>query len=82
MPPNIDMIGEQDLDALELQVGYGHVVYTGGARGKDALVEELGKQFGMQVEVLVPPEPSSSYLHHPFYRGSLDAGQPTSSPGG
>jgi len=39
MPPDIDMIGEQDLDALELQVGYGHVVYTGGARGTDELVE-------------------------------------------
>ena len=50
------MIG--DVAALELQIGHGHVVYTGGAKGTDELVEELGKQFGMQVEVLVPP-------HHP-----------------
>ena len=49
------MIGEQDLGALELQVGYGHVVYTGGAKGTDALVEEQAKHFGMQLEVLVPP---------------------------
>ena len=58
------MIGEQDLDALELQIGHGHVVYTGGAKGTDELVEQMAKQFGMQVEVLVPPptilEPTSS----------------------
>ena len=47
MPPDIDMIGEQDLGALELQVGHGHVVYTGGAKGTDALVEEHAKHFGM-----------------------------------
>ena len=63
MPPNIDMIGEQDLDALELQVGYGHVVYTGGAKGTDDLAERLGKQFGMQVEVLVPPNhPRATFI--------------------
>ena len=65
MPPDINMIGEQDLDALELQVGYGHVVYTGGARGTDELVEQHAKHFGMQLEVLVPRtilEPLSSPL--------------------
>ena len=30
---------------------------------------------------LSPPQPSSSHLHHPFYRGSPHAGQPASSPG-
>ena len=82
MPPDIAMIGEQDLDALELQVGYGRVVYTGGARGTDELVEQMAKQFGMLVEVLVPPNHPPSYLHHPVHRGSPHAGQPTSSPGG
>ena len=63
MPPNIDMIGEQDLDGLELQLGHGHVVYTGGARGTDELVEQLAKQFGMQVEVLVPPNhPRATFI--------------------
>ena len=62
-PPDIDMIGEQNLDALELQVGYGHVVYTGGAKGTDALVEELAKQFGMQLELLVPPNhPRATFI--------------------
>jgi len=55
MPPEIAMIGEQDVDALELQIGHGHVVYTGGAKGTDELVEQMAKQFGMQVEVLVAP---------------------------
>ena len=49
------MIGEQDLDAMELQIGRGHVVYTVGAKGTDELVEQMAKQFGMHVEVLVPP---------------------------
>ena len=49
------MIGEQDLDAMQLHIGQGHVVYTGGARGTDDLVKQMAKQFGMQVEVLVPP---------------------------
>ena len=63
MPPDIDMIGEQDLEALELQMGHGHVVYTGGARGTDDLVEQLGKQFGMHVEVLVPPNhPRATFI--------------------
>ena len=62
MPPDI-MIGEQDLGALELQVGHGHVVYTGGAKGTDALVEEQAKHFGMQLEVLVPPNhPRSTFI--------------------
>ena len=63
MPPDIDMIGEHDVEALELQLGHGHVVYTGGARGTDELVEQLAKQFGMQVEVLVPPNhPRATFI--------------------
>ena len=63
MPPNIDMIGEHEIGALELQIGHGHVVYTGGAKGTDELVEQLGKQFGMQVEVLVPPNhPRATFI--------------------
>ena len=62
MPPDI-MIGEQDVDALELQIGHGHVVYTGGAKGTDELAEQMAKQFGMQVEVLVPPNhPRATFI--------------------
>ena len=71
MPPDIDMIGEQDLEALELHMGHGHVVYTGGARGTDDLVEQLGKQFGMQVEVLVPPNhPRATFITRPPWKSS------------
>ena len=63
MPPDMDMIGEHEIDALELQIGHGHVVYTGGAKGTDELVKQLGKQFGMQVEVLVPPNhPRATFI--------------------
>ena len=57
------MIGEQDVDAMQLQVGCGHVVYSGGAKGTDELVEQMVRQFGMQVEVLVPPNhPRAQYV--------------------
>ena len=60
------MIGEQDLDAMELQIGRGHVVYTGAAKGTDEFVEQMAKQFGMQVEVLVPPNHPRAYFITPF----------------
>jgi len=49
------MIGEQDLEDMQLNIGFGHVVYTGGAKGTDELVDQMARHFGMQVEVLVPP---------------------------
>ena len=81
MPPDIDMIGEQDLGALELQVGHGHVVYTGGAKGTDALVEEHAKQFGMQLEVLVPPNHPRATFITPSTVEVLMLANPASSPG-
>jgi len=57
------MIREQDLEAMQLNVGFGHVVYAGGAKGTDELVEQMAKHFGMQVEVLVPPDhPRAQYV--------------------
>ena len=50
------MIGAQDLEEeMQLNIGHGHVIYTGGAKKTDELAEEMAKQFGMQVEVIVPP---------------------------
>jgi len=49
------MMGGEEM--MVLQIGYGHVIYTGGAKGTDELAESWGRHFGMQVEVLVP-------LHH------------------
>ena len=58
------MIGAQDLEEeMQLNIGNGHVLYTGGAEGTDALAEEMAKYFGMQVEVIVPPNhPRAQYI--------------------
>jgi len=62
--PDIDVIGAQDVEEdMQLHIGHGHVIYTGGAKGTDALAEEMAKQFDMQVEVLVPPNhPRAQYV--------------------
>jgi len=64
--PDIDMIGAQDLEEeMQLNIGDGHVLYTGGAKGTDELAEKMAKHFGLQVEVIVPPiipEPNTSVL--------------------
>ena len=62
--PDIDMIGGQDVEEeMQLNIGSGHVIYTGGAKGTDELAEEMAKHFGMQVEVIVPPNhPRANYV--------------------
>ena len=53
--PDIDMIGAQDLEEeIQLQIGHGNVLYTGGVKATDELAKEMAKHFGMQVEVIVP----------------------------
>ena len=57
------MIGAQDVEQMLLSIGSGHVIYTGGAKGTDELVGEMAKHFGMQVEVIVPPNhPRANYV--------------------
>ena len=57
------MIGAQDLEDMHLQIGHGHVIYTGGAKDTDELVEQMARHFGMQVEVIVPPyHPRAQYV--------------------
>jgi len=57
------MIGAQDVEKMQLSIGSGHVMYTGGAKGTDELAEEIAKHFGMQVEVIVPPNhPRTDYV--------------------
>jgi len=58
------MIGAQDLEEeMQLNIGHGHVIYTGGAKGTDELADEMAKHFGMQVEVLVAPDhPRAQYV--------------------
>ena len=45
---------------MQTCVENGFVLYTGGAKGTDQLVEDLGQHLGIQVEVLIPPEHSRS----------------------
>ena len=53
----------QDAEEMQLTIGTGHVLYTGGAKGTDELAEKLAEYFGMQVEVIVPPShPRSNYV--------------------
>jgi len=57
------MIGAQGEEEMQLSIGSGHVIYTGGAKGTDELAEEMAKHFGMQVEVIVPPNhPRADYV--------------------
>ena len=51
MPPNM-MTNEEE---MQLTIGHGHVLYTGGADGTDTLAEEMAREYGMQIEVIVPP---------------------------
>ena len=47
---------EQEADeGIQLEPGCGFVLCTGGAKGIDQLAEELGLQYGVKVEVLIPP---------------------------
>ena len=42
-------------EGIQLEPGCGFVLCTGGAKGIDQLAEELGLQYGVKVEVLIPP---------------------------
>ena len=47
---------EQEADeGIQLEPGCGFVLCTGGAKGIDQLAEELALQYGVKVEVLIPP---------------------------
>ena len=51
---------EEEVEALvdggiQLEPGCGFVLCTGGAKGIDQLAEELALQYGVKVEVLIPP---------------------------
>ena len=42
-------------EGIQLEPGCGFVLCTGGAKGVDQLAEELALQYGVKVEVLIPP---------------------------
>ena len=51
---------QKEEEPMQSDVGNGFVPCTGGAKGTDQLAEELGLQFGLQVEVIIPPGHSRS----------------------
>ena len=42
-------------EGIQIEPGSGFVLCTGGAKGIDELAEELALQYGVKVEVLIPP---------------------------
>ena len=42
-------------EGIQLEPGCGFILCTGGAKGIDQLAEELALQYGVKVEVLIPP---------------------------
>jgi len=40
---------------MQLTIGHGHVLYTRGEDGTDALAEDTAQNYGMQIDVVVPP---------------------------
>ena len=51
---------KEEEEPMQIDVGSGFVLYTGSAKGTDQVAEELALQFGVQVEVLIPPGHSRS----------------------
>ena len=52
--------GDEEEEPMQTDVGSGFVLCTGGAKGTDQLAEELALQFGLQVELVIPPGHSRS----------------------
>ena len=42
-------------EGIQVEPGCGFVLCTGGAKGTDQLAEELNRQYGVKVEVVIPP---------------------------
>ena len=55
MPPNAVMDVNQKEEAMDVALEDGFTVVTGGAEGTHALVESCARQWGMQVELKIPP---------------------------
>ena len=46
---------EEEEESIQAEPGSGFILCTGGAKGTDQVAEELALQFGLKVEVLIPP---------------------------
>ena len=59
---------------MEVGILNGRVLYTGGAEGVDALVEELARRYDMSVCVIIPPTHSRAVRITPLTESMLHEG--------
>ena len=50
---------------MQLMIGCGHALYSGSDMGVDQIAEEMAKEYGMQIEVWVPPNHPRSQCNSP-----------------
>ena len=57
---------KEEEEPMQTDLGNGFVLCTGGTKGSDQLAEELGLQFGLQVELVIPPGHSRRWTVTPL----------------
>ena len=70
-----EAVAEAD-EGIQLEPGCGFVLCTGGARGTDQLAEELARQYGVKVEVLIPPGHPRKHTVTPLHPRVLTLANP------
>ena len=70
-----EAVAEAD-EGIQVEPGCGFVLCTGGAKGTDQLAEELARQYGVKVEVVIPPGHLRRHTVTPTPSGA-DARQPS-----
>ena len=63
-------------EGIQLEPGCGFVLCTGGAKGTDQLAEELARQYGVKVEVLIPPGHPRRHTVTPLHPRVLTLAKP------
>ena len=56
------MTGDEN---VQLMIGCGHVLYANGDMGASMLAEEMAKEYGMQIELWVPPNHPCAKFNSP-----------------
>ena len=67
------MIGEED---METPLGDGYEIYTGGAEGTDTLAEQCARQWGMDVNILIPPGHERTKTISPISDAQMESAVP------
>ena len=67
---------EEEEESMQVDPGSGFIICTGGAKGTDQLAEELALQFGLKVEVFIPPRHTRSQTISPLHPRVLTLANP------